>query len=159
MITWRERPREEAALFNPAYLALILHGLSNGYRKEQKAPLPLVLAFVGVPLVANGTNRAALPRSVATSLGAWFERNPEIRERLPTQCRAFVGLVQSALQFGLSGGVLEMTSDGGIAARGKVTAAAGSEHLLILNRATLAGRLLARAGNTTTAMRLAGVTP
>lgn len=47
---WRERPGEQAALLNPAFVGEIVARVVTRYRRSGERPLPLPLAFLVPPL-------------------------------------------------------------------------------------------------------------
>ncbi|MBF9263702.1 three component ABC system middle component [Paracidovorax cattleyae] len=82
MTAWHERTIEQRNLLNPAFCAVVVWHLAQGYRTESAAlsgkPLafPLELAFVGASLVLRGRTRDQLPGTVATSLATWVHDHP-----------------------------------------------------------------------------------
>jgi len=76
---WIDRSREEAHLFNPGFLSLLVWSTVAGYEEATGEGLPFELAFVALPLSLHKPTREALPRSPRTSLAAWLEANAYFR--------------------------------------------------------------------------------
>ncbi len=109
MRAWVERSVEQAALFNPAFITLVLASASRGARDDGGLPWPL--AFVVGPLALHRPTREALPGTTATSLPVWLERNPHARVGLPQRASDLAHLTREALRLGLAAGALELASD------------------------------------------------
>lgn len=111
-----QQPVEEAALFNPAFLAVLLRSAADQHaRRASGRPLPVVLSYLVAPLALHAPTREALPTSVTASMPAWVHQHPELVADLATRTRALRPLVADALALGLRYGAL-LSADGGIAA-------------------------------------------
>lgn len=109
---------EEMALFNPAFLARLLHGTAHEYEKPSGNGLPVPLAFLSVPLALHKPTRDDLPRTSAALMQKWIREHPRHMARLSSRVlglRPFTGL---AIRFGIEHGVL--TSQGGLLSGGSL---------------------------------------
>ncbi|MBI2569833.1 MAG: hypothetical protein HYV63_22750 [Candidatus Schekmanbacteria bacterium] len=161
---WSERSPEEAALLNPALLAVILVRAVEGYRAEVGRGLPFELTFLVPPVVLVKATRERLPRQARTSLPAWLEDNPDVRLRFAETAVAMAPLVREAIVFGCSHGVLAL--DGAQVCAGKLDRSTTGllrsttdEVRDVVSRSSFVGRWYALAGATETVMALWGVRP
>ena len=109
---------EEIALFNPAFLARVLHDAVIDYEKDARQNMPVPLAFLLVPLVLHKPTRDDLPTLASSPSQTWIREPPRHLAQLGTRVvgmRSFVGL---AIRFGLHHGVL--TSEHGRIGAGSV---------------------------------------
>ena len=112
MPEWSTRSRVPAALLNPALLAAVLAAGAAGYAREAEAPLPWPLSFVLPPLVLHQATREALPSTLASHLGVWVGRQPQIRAGFPLRALSLVEPVRDGVRFGLRHNMLELDGDG-----------------------------------------------
>lgn len=161
---WSERSPEEAALLNPALVAVILVRAAEGYYSEVGSGLPFALTFLVPPVVLVRPTRERLPRQTRTSLPAWLEENPDVRLRFADTAAAMAPVVREGFVFGCTHGVLGL--DGGVVVAGKLKRGASSvlqsttdEVQDVIARSTFLGRWYALAGTPETVMALWGVRP
>lgn len=111
-LSWKDRPSEEAALFNPAFCGeLIYRGVSE-YEGIRGTAMPLALAFVILPLTLHTPTRALLPGRANATLVTWAaERGPHIAE-LPDRVLALRPIAREALLFMIQHGALAVTPSG-----------------------------------------------
>jgi hypothetical protein len=95
------RPADEVALYNAAFLAMLLAAASRAYQRKRGTGLPWILAFLVLPMVLPRTIRAALPRRTSAYLVNWIRSNPLSVLELPSQAKAFSPYVREAMRFGL----------------------------------------------------------
>lgn len=103
---WTERPRDEASLFNPAFLSAMLSQVADGHRKESGCGLPWTLGFIALPAVLHKETREALPRSISTSMAAWTRDHALLVGSLPQRACVLRPRISEALLFGLAHGLL-----------------------------------------------------
>jgi hypothetical protein len=163
---WRERPREEAHLFNPAFCAIILVEFVKEFHKAKGLPCPYALLFCALPLSLHGKTRRALPSTTLTSLYSWRERNPEVLIGFAERARSLRPVAQEAVRFGVDRTALAFANDGGlvIGAKPLVVGKKFEDGLTDDARecfatARLLGRWFAKAGTTSTIMAAWGVKP
>ncbi len=160
MRAWDQRSVEQAALFNPAFLAVVLAAASRG--AHEGGGLPWSLAFLVVPLVLHRPSREALPGRTTTSLPVWLERNPQARVGFSQRAGDLAPLTREAARLGLAAGSLRLTGDRlhpGIVRRRTKAVRASAERDDCLSRAEFAGRWLAGNGDVVTVFGLFGVRP
>jgi hypothetical protein len=110
------RPFEEEALFNPAFLSLVVRTAAAGhFERSDGRPLPTVLAYVIVPLTLHGPTRRTLPNNATAQMGEWIRAHPEALVGLGDRSRSLRPLVSAGLRFGLAHGALR-TAHGAIGA-------------------------------------------
>lgn len=102
VIAWQERPRDEASLFNPAFLGLLVERATRGYQERSEAGLPWVLPFLILPAVLHKETREALPSSVSTSMVAWTRDHPLLVGSLASRAQVLRPLVSEAILFALA---------------------------------------------------------
>lgn len=163
-MTWQGESREEAHLFNPAFLSVLLGCAAYGYSRAADRDMPFPLAFLVSPLVLHQGTREAFPRSTATSLVAWIGAHPELLIGFADRARAFVPHTRQALLFGGMHGALVFSSSGDISSTGmrgvqKLIAESTSEVRDCIRRATFVGKWFAQSGSPETVMVLWGVSP
>lgn len=104
------RPFEEEALFNPAFLALIVNRATKEHEQRGNLGMPVVLAYVVPPLALHRATREGLPGVVTAQMGEWIRANPLLIANLADRARALRSLVSSGICLGLRHEVL--ISDG-----------------------------------------------
>lgn len=103
---WAERPRDEASLFNPAFLGALLAQVADGHRKDSGAGLPWTLGFIALSAVLHKETREALPKSISTSMAAWTRDHALLVGALPQRASVLRPRISEALLFGLAHGLL-----------------------------------------------------
>ncbi len=155
---------EEVALFNPAFLARLLHAAASDYEKAVERAMPVALAFLAVPLVLHKPTRDDLPTHASSQMQAWIREHPRHMARLDARVvgmRPFIGV---AVRFGLQHGVLT-SADGRLGAgtvkrrpRGHAALESAEVHDC-LRVAGFLGRWFARQPDTATLLALWGLQP
>lgn len=162
---WAERVREEANLFNPYFLAVIIRQVAHSYESARGAGLPWPFPFLCVPLLLHEHSRQQLPYSSRTDLVVWLTDHPDIRFLTPGRARSLRPHVREALLVGVREGLVTIDRPAltiGIGptrlaqARLDRTGGAAGE---ILKEATKLGRWLARNGHWQYQLTLWGVRP
>ncbi len=154
-------PPEEAALFNPAFLGLLLAVAAEDYEATANAPMPLALAFLIPPMALHADTRAALPGNVRKRLSAWLLGEPVIQAGFAERAQAMVPLVREGLRYALRAGVIEIAG-GAISSRIKVQAGndlGTDDARACAKAAAFVGRWFARTGDSATIFTLWGVRP
>jgi hypothetical protein len=109
MTRWVDRPTEVANLLNPAFCGRLLIECAEQYRR----PLPFEFAMLVLPIVLHRDTRTKLPRSVATSMLTWVERNPEVRVGFAERVRDLAPFTREALRFCLAHARLRFRPEAG----------------------------------------------
>jgi hypothetical protein len=106
-------PHEEDALFNPAFLALVLREAAKEHETRTGGrPLPTILSYLVVPLALHRATREALPTNRRTQMGEWVRQHPELLVDLGRHARTLRPYVSRAACLGLRHGVLVAREDG-----------------------------------------------
>lgn len=95
--------RSEAhALFNPAFMALLLARYVQGHEEVQnETPAPYFLAHIALPMAVNSTVQDRLTYNIASLLGTWSNSNPDLLANLPEQIAALQIHTQAGISFAL----------------------------------------------------------
>lgn len=161
---WSERPFEERALFNPAFVAAVLHETAVGYETETEKGLPFALAFLALPVTLSSLFRNCLPSRKDSSLAAWLQKHPDLRLKFADIAAAMAPAVREGVLFATTKKVLELEGSelkSHSFKRGTATLFGQSttEVQEILAKARFVGRWYAHAGTVETVMVLWGVRP
>jgi hypothetical protein len=101
------QPVEEFALFNAAFLALLVRRAADEHeRRSGGRAFPAVLVYLALPLALHGPTRRALPSNVTAQMGEWIRAHPEGVAGLDERARALRPLVSAGLRLGLAHGLL-----------------------------------------------------
>lgn len=101
-------PEEEYALFNPAFLALLIRQcVAQHQRRADGRPMHAVLAYLATPLALHAPTRASLPSNVTSSMAGWITSNPNLLMHLPSHVAALRPYVSNGLMLALRHGVIE----------------------------------------------------
>ena len=155
--------KEEIALFNPAFLARVLHTTAGEYSKAGSHAMPVPIAFLVTPLVLHKATRADLPRSSATQMQNWIRENPRHAAHVTSRVVGLRTFTALAIRFALVHGVLQ-SSDGLLHAgtigrrRPAVTALETPEIEECLTAARFLGRWFGRQPDTATLLAWWGLT-
>lgn len=157
------QPVEEAALFNAAFLALLVRRASEEHeRRSGGRALPAVLVYLAVPLTLHGPTRRALPSNVTAQMGEWIRAHPEAAMGLGRRAAALRPHISAALRLGLTHGLL-VAESGTLRAgalprrpRGMTRSVEVDE---CIDKAGFLGRWLSGQLDPTTAMALWGLRP
>lgn len=162
---WRQRPDEEAYLLNPAFLATLLHATAHAFRSVENEPMPVLLAYLAMPVVLHKPTRDLLPGRTTASLVNWLDDHPEARLLLADRAASLVPFVREGLAFGVAHGVLNVDAglnlEAGRRARGGLTQLLNSsaDYASCFRAAAVMGKWMARSGSVPTQMALWGVKP
>lgn len=161
-VAWKERTREEQAMLNPAFIALLVDSAAEGHYAEEKRPMPFIYGFVAVSLVIHPESRSSLPRMVSTSLPVWVSQNPLVRELLSLRIQFLNPYVREGISMGLSTGLIRFDGDG-VMSSGERRSFRGfsrtADFTSALESARFVGRWLARSGASSTVLALWGIRP
>jgi hypothetical protein len=163
MTDWIDRPYEEVALLNPAFVATMIWKAAHGYHLEVGRGLPFVLTFLVPAIVLNHKRRESFPRDVRTSLAAWLEENGEVHLGFPGEVRAYVQITKEGILFGIAYQALAVDSLGSIRpvqlARGAASKISSNtdDFRQISKASEFVGRWFARGGTPETILAYLGV--
>lgn len=155
------RPVEEEALFNPAFLALLVREAAAQHaQRSDGRPLPTLLAYLAAPLTLHGPTRRTLPINVTAQMGEWIRAHPEAVLGLADRARALRPLVSAGIRLGLTHGLLASRSGAlgaGALPRRPRRMTRSDEVDACMAKAGFLGRWFADQPNTTTTMALWGL--
>jgi hypothetical protein len=107
------RPVEELALFNSAFLAVMVRRAAEEHESRSGGrAMPAVLSYLIVPLALHGPTRRALPSNVRSQMGEWIHSHPEASLGLGERAQALRPLVSDGLQLGLRHGLVSSGESG-----------------------------------------------
>jgi hypothetical protein len=161
-VPWNRRPAEVANLFNPAYLAILLHQVSSGYESQRAQALPFALAFIALPIVMHRSTAKVLPKTSVTKLHLWLTENPEVLFEFGQRAASYAPYVREAISFGVSYGLLEF-SQGSSIGKTRLSKLKGWEKESLPRietaQALLVGKLLGKEGDVRNIFSMFGVRP
>ena len=154
--------REERALYNPAFTAVLCARAVQGYDKEYTAPCPLPVAVTAVVMALQPTVRAVLPATTGTGLMGWLDRNDAVRVAMIRNTASLAADVRPGLLFALQSRILKCHS-GGLdpvpGALAKTIKGDTAQSVAIQKAAAQLGRWLPSTGSLSTVLTLLGVQP
>lgn len=107
------RPVEELALFNAAFLALMLHrAVEDHEARSAGRAMPTALSYLIAPLALHGPTRRALPVNVRAQMGEWIGSHPQAVVDLGQRAQALRPLVSAGLRLALQHGLVAGESSG-----------------------------------------------
>ena len=158
---WEARQREEALLFNPAFLATLLAAAGSDHERVAGVGLPWALAFVAPPLVLFEDTRRELPANTNARLLNWISSHANVRVQLPPRARSMAPLVRESARFGMrtgaisfAGSRLHSTLDAA-----SLRASASGEAEECIARAAFFGRWFASVVDVASVYALLGIAP
>lgn len=157
------RPVEEQALFNPAFLALVIRRAAEEHEDRGGGRLlPVTLAYLVAPLALHGPTRRQLPTHVTTQMGEWIRNHPDASAGLDVRARALRPLVSAGLAMGLRHGLV-VGEDGALRAlavrRRPRGMARSAEVDACIGKAGFVGRWFAEQPDALTVLALWGLRP
>ncbi|TIN00362.1 MAG: hypothetical protein E5Y34_12605 [Mesorhizobium sp.] len=161
---WRDRPSEQAALFNPAFCGELISRTVAAYDVGRGGPLPFALAFLVLPLALHPGARAALPVRSDTTFATWAAEHGAMLAELPDRVMALRPITREALLFLTQHSALTVTGRGvGLGSRAlKLTpkpAITTDDAQAARRTAGFIGRWLANQASTAFVLQTLGVRP
>lgn len=95
------RPAERDALYNAAFMALILAQAAAEHEARADSGLPVSLAFLVAPIVLHAPTRQALPLQARSKMAPWLEEHPVQRAGLGPRAASLVPAVRAGIRYGL----------------------------------------------------------
>jgi hypothetical protein len=105
---WQDRQPDFANLFNPAFLALVVHACCTGYEEKTTSGMPFTLAFVAVPVAVTPSIQRRLPSRTTTRLSKWLADNPHLKSDAVASASVLVPFIREALALGLQESALAL---------------------------------------------------
>ncbi|WP_026423306.1 three component ABC system middle component [Actinokineospora inagensis] len=153
--------REERALYNPAFLALVCARVVQGHAQKHQPGCPLPLVLTASIMALQPAVRALLPRSNA-SMTEWAESNGAVRVYMSTNTPGLLTVVRPGLLFALQNRVLFLEA-AALTLRDKAIPKGirnrSAEATAVQKAAHMLGRWLPTGGSTATVLTLLGVRP
>jgi hypothetical protein len=157
-----ELSREERALYNPAFTAILCTRAVQGYDKEYAAACPLPVAVTASVMALQPAIRTALPATTGTGLMGWLEANEHVRIEMSRNATILATIVRPGLLFALQSRVMHCTAAGLIPvprALAKTISGGTPQTRAIQQAALMLGRWLPSTGSLSTVLTLLGVQP
>lgn len=160
-------PDELLNLYNPAYVAAALYLSGRAYQAKAKAAMPVFFPFVAFPLVCVDVCRRRLPAKVG-KITTWAQQNADVLFDFPERVIALKPFVSSGLVFLKSNGLVRAEPDhSGLKFAAKQTLIESLESMILssedvrdeLDKAPVAGRLLASNPDASVVLTVFGVRP
>jgi len=163
---WGRRTPEEANLFNPAFLASLLHEFGKEYLKQTARGAPLTILGLSLSVVLHGPTRSRLPYSTVTSLYEWLQDNEDLLVGFARRVQGISPYYKEALRFALQKDTLILAEGHTIkpgATKGHFTADflrnTTPETTDIIERNRFLARWFAKSGSEATIVATWGVCP
>ncbi|MEV7405651.1 three component ABC system middle component [Streptomyces sp. NPDC091267] len=160
MTTPVELSREERALFNPAFMALVCCRAVQGHQRDVGA-CPLPTALLAAVMALQPAVRALLPGTTKASMPKWAGENQTVRVHMAANAPGLAAMVRPGLLLALQTDLLSIDETTHLSLLPRAipaTVTGTSETVIAIQRtAHMLGRWLPTAGNTATALTLLGV--
>ncbi|GAA1469262.1 three component ABC system middle component [Nocardiopsis exhalans] len=158
-----ELSREERALYNPAFTALITCRVVQGHEFQYDQPCPVPVAVLAAVMALQPSVRTTLPKSLNSGLNRWLEENKVVKVTMGQNATALAAVVRPGLLLALQTDVLRCDEAGHLnltpgRLKKKITSRT-NELLNIQKAAYMLGRWLPSTGSLSTVMTLLGVRP
>lgn len=108
---WKSRQRQEAFLFNPAFLATLLAAAAADHERVGNDGLRWSLAFLVPPLALYADTRNELPANTNARLVNWISEHAGIRAQLAARAPTLAPFIREAARFGMRHGALAFGGD------------------------------------------------
>ncbi|ALC29799.1 three component ABC system middle component [Streptomyces sp. CFMR 7] len=155
--------REERALYNPPFTALVTCRAVQGHEFQYSQPCPITVAVLSAVMALQPTVRRTLPKSLNSGLTRWLEENKAVKVAMSQNATALAAVVRPGLLLALQSEAVHVDEAGKLTvARGRLTKTingATDEIQAIQKAAYLLGRWLPSTGSLSTVMTLLGVRP
>ncbi|WP_369693546.1 three component ABC system middle component [Rhodococcus maanshanensis] len=97
---------EERALFNPAFIAVLLHRAVRSWERERPDGMHVILLFLIIPIALHSPTRARLPRTKKSPMMEWIQRNPDSMVYIPSNSVALQRKIGRGVELAIRSGVL-----------------------------------------------------
>ncbi len=111
---WRDRPREEAYSFNPAYLSSLMCEFVREFTKAKQETCPITLVYLFPALSLHRQTRKRFPSRTVTSLYEWIQDNEDVLVDLHRRTSALMPLLRDGAKFAIYQEVLEFSGGHGL---------------------------------------------
>lgn len=133
---------EFEALVNPVFCALIIRAACEAYYAERDEALPLVLAYLVLPLTLPFEIRSKLPRTKTAYLRNWVQIDSAFSSNIHRFAVGFKTVTRKAIVAGVSSGLMLVDRNGSLeaVAMKKKPKWEATEEADILKKAAFVGR-------------------
>jgi Family of unknown function (DUF6521) len=163
VISLAELSREERALYNPGFMAVVVSRAVQGYQARYSRPCPVAVATLAAVMALQTFIRRQLPKTTGTGLARWLEENKAIRVMMAQNTTALAAVARLGLLEALQTDVLRCDENGQLHLRPRrltQSITGNTEEIRAIQRAShMLGRWLPSTGSLSTVMTLLGVRP
>ena len=163
MSTLSEFSREERALYNPAFTALVTSRAVQGHETQYGRSCPIPVGVLAAVMALQPTIRGTMPKTVKSGLTRWLEENKGVKVTVSQNATALAAVVRPGLLLALQSDILHVDEEGRLTvAPGQLTKTingATDQVVAIQKAAYFLGRWLPSTGSLSTVMTLLGVRP
>ena len=99
---WRDRPIEEANLFNPAFICALVHEFLKDYTKTQTDGAPMTVVVIAMTATLHRASRERLPNRTVTPLYAWLQENEDLLIGFASRAKNIVPYIKEGILFGMA---------------------------------------------------------
>ncbi|GGX75806.1 three component ABC system middle component [Streptomyces hiroshimensis] len=154
--------REERALFNPAFMALVSCRAVQGHERDAGS-CPLPIAITAAVMALQPAIRAILPGTTKASLPKWAADNQTVRVLMAAHAPGLAAMVRPGVLFALQTDLLSLDESARLTLRRRAipaTITGTSETVVAIQKtAHMLGRWLPTGGGSSTTLTLLGVRP
>ena len=112
MIIDAELSKEEANLYNPAYVGVVLYQAVRECSKKNLQGLHCSLVYLIAPLALSGRYSSILPNSTSTPLAGWVSDHEGYLAGFASSVNAYIDVVNLAIVFLLEHEAISLSEDG-----------------------------------------------
>ncbi|MGW0358533.1 three component ABC system middle component [Nocardia nova] len=161
--TFTQFSREERALYNPAFTALIACRAVQGHEFQYRQPCPVPVAVISAVMALQPAVRRPMPKTLNSGLTRWLEENKAVKVAMTQNATAVATVVRPGLLLALHRDALRLGEEGRLTVTPgrftKTITGATDEIQAIQKAAYFLGRWLPSTGSLSTVMSLLGVRP
>lgn len=154
--------REERALYNPAFTAVLCARAVQGYWKEYNAPCPIPVAIVAPIMALQPSIRKVLPSTTNAGIMQWIDRNKVVKISMALNTAALASIVRPGLLFTLQSQVLRCEENGLTLQPRTISKKVNGDtelSIVVQKSAVYLGRWIPSTGSLSTVLTLLGVKP
>lgn len=111
-VDWRNRPAEEARIFNPAFCAELIARATGEYYRMRKSPIDFAVAFLILPLLLHKGMCDALPRRSNVAFAGWVADHGTLLAETPDRTKRLRPISREAIMFAIQHQALQLKGGG-----------------------------------------------
>lgn len=104
--------REERALYNPSFTAVLTARAVQGHEAQYGRPCPVSVAVLGAVMALQPAVRDRLPRTTGAGLNRWLEENRAVKVAMAQNATALAAVVRPGLLMALQTTLVRCTDQG-----------------------------------------------